>query len=46
MELYISLNDRYAAIKHYEEYRRKLNKELGLEPDSEMTTWREQLNRG
>jgi two-component system LytT family response regulator len=45
MELYISLNDRYAAIKHYEEYRRKLNKELGLEPDSEMTKWRELLNR-
>lgn len=44
MELYIELNDPYAAWKHYMEYKRRLAEELGMEPDQAVEQLRKSLD--
>ncbi len=44
MALYMQSNNDYAAMKLYEEYRRKLDHELGITPDQEMMKLRERLS--
>ncbi len=34
---YIILGDQYSAVKHYNEYKKKLKKELGIEPSPNIT---------
>lgn len=39
LKLFIGMNDRVAAQKHYDEYKYKILEEYGLEPDQELVEW-------
>jgi two-component system LytT family response regulator len=44
LELFLEAGDRYSALKHYGEYKWRMSKEFGLEPDPSVMELRNKIN--